>query len=124
MSRVKNILHSSFVIRGDATIEEAMGAITDNQRGAVVVVGEGGVFAGIVSDGDIRRGMMRGAIIHAPLLKILNQNALVITETEAKNGKGEDILSDRSDVTVLPVVDSRNVLTDVLIRNPSKRKEL
>lgn len=76
-----------------------------------------------MADGDIRRAMLRGATRMTPVSKIVNMNAMVITETEAKAGRADEIFQQESSITILPVVSDRNTLIDVLIREPKKRKE-
>ena len=119
----KDLQNNSLVITPEMTIEDAMGAITDNQRGCVAVADDEGVFEGVVSDGDIRRAMLRGATRITPVSKIVNMNATVITETEAKEGRADEIFQQESSINILPIVDDRNILIDVLIREPKKRKE-
>ena len=118
----KDILNSSFVIDNSSSIEEAMGAITDNQRGSVIVVNENNVFEGVISDGDIRRAMLQGATRMAPISKFVNMNATVITEKDAKEGKGNHVFESHSDINIIPVLNEKNNLIDVLIRDPKKRK--
>lgn len=120
----KKLTHGSLAITHDATIEEAMGAITDNQRGCVAVVRDQNIFEGVVSDGDIRRAMLQGATRLTPVTKIINMNATVITEDEARRGRAEEIFNTESSINILPVVDTKNTLVDVLIREPKKRKTL
>jgi len=119
-----NLQNSSLVLHTTATIEEAMGAITDNQRGTVVIVDDDFIFQGVVSDGDMRRAMLQGATRLTPVSKIVNMNATVIEEKEAAAGKAEEVFNQKSDIRALPVVDAHNKLVDVIIRDPEKRKEL
>jgi len=118
----KKILKSSFVISKDASIEKAMGAITDNQRGSVVVVDESWHLRGIVSDGDIRRGMLRGATILTPVSKVVNMNPVTLLKNDSMLKESERIFEKESSINILPVVNKDNVLIDVIVRDPQKRK--
>ncbi len=118
----KDILNSSFVVSMASTIEEAMGAITDNQRGAVFVVDAKGHLIGVLADGDIRRAMLGGAMLQTPVEKIVNLNPITLTEREVKAGKGDEIFQEEMSFTLLPVVGAGNVLVDILVREPKKRK--
>jgi CBS domain-containing protein len=120
----KDILQSSYVITSNASVREAMGAITDNQRGAVIVVDNRGHLHGVVSDGDIRRAMLGGATLDAPVEKITNLRPIILTESDVERGRGKEIFEKEASVTLLPVVGPKNVLRDVLVRDPKKRKDL
>lgn len=118
-----DLKNSPFVINENSSIREAMGAITDNQRGTIVVVGSNFLFQGLVTDGDIRRGMLKGATIETPISKILNTNPVVLNRNDFKAGKAEKIFSEESSINVLPVIDENNKLINIAIRSPQKRKE-
>ena len=108
----------------NASVQEAMERITDNQRGAVIVVDDSFCLQGVVSDGDIRRAMLRGATLFTPVAKILNPNAVSITEPEAASGRAQEIFQKESSINILPVVNENNQVVAVAIRNPGQRKTL
>jgi len=115
-----DLKNSSFVIRAGLLIKDAMEAITDNQRGCVVVADDNFTLQGIASDGDIRRAMLKGATLQTPILKVLNTNPVVVFSSR----EAEDIFQKESSINVLPVVNKNNKLIDVAIRDPQVRKEL
>jgi len=116
--------NNSFVVNINNSIQDAMGAITDNQRGTVVVVGDDLTFHGVVSDGDIRRALLKGATQLTPLSKIINMSARTVTEAEAKEGVVDEIFQKDNSVNLLPVVNDKNILVDVAVRNPKERKDI
>lgn len=119
-----NLNNSNLVVLTSSSIQEAMERITDNQRGAVTVIDEELVLRGVVSDGDIRRAMLRGATMVTPVDKILNPNPVSLTPAEAKVGRALEIFTHEPSINILPVIDNHNKLLEVLIRNPEHRKEL
>lgn len=44
----------------------------------VLVTNKDGVFEGTISDGDVRRGLLRGLDMRSPLSEILHRNALIV----------------------------------------------
>lgn len=121
---MKDIFENSFVIMESQTLGDAMRVITNNQRGAVVVVAEDGLFRGVASDGDIRRAMVKGAILLTPIYKVINPNASVVKKGPNTSEKAEKIFETRADIHLIPVTDENNVFVDVIIRNPGERKVL
>jgi arabinose-5-phosphate isomerase len=119
-----DIKNSSFVINENASIQQAMESITDNQRGTAIVVDDEFYLVGIVADGDIRRAMVSGATVLAPISKIVNINPTVITKDEFNSEKITEVFGSKSDIEIIPVVDEKNKLVNLAVRNPEKRKEL
>lgn len=108
--------NSNFVVGEDTTIDEAMKAITSNKKGAAVVVDSSNRVAGILSDGDIRRSLVKGATLMTQVQKVMNQNVQTVNE------KDKEILSDprkffdeNRHIHLLPVVGKNNKLVDILV---------
>lgn len=116
-----DLIAQNVVASEGTTIEEAMRMMTDNQRGAIVVVDDEFVYKGIVSDGDVRRGLVRGATQFAPVSKIVNVNARVLQEKEKE--KAEELFKEQAAITLIPVVGEGNTLVDVMVRDKHLRKD-
>lgn len=62
----------------DATIRDAIRNLDQVAIKIVLVVNPAGQLAGTISDGDIRRGLLKGADLNSPISMILHENALVV----------------------------------------------
>ncbi|MBM3942636.1 MAG: CBS domain-containing protein [SAR202 cluster bacterium] len=100
-----------FTITTSGSIREAMVKITANKHRVVVVL-DGKKVVGTVSDGDIRRALLRGVLSIAPVNNIMNVNCIVSQERDPEK-LAEIIRKER--VTVLPVVDQSSVLVDIFL---------
>ncbi len=98
------------VARGDS-IRQAMEKITRNIHRVVVVL-DGRRVVGTVSDGDIRRALLREVMLIAPVEKIMNVNCRVTRESDPVRQR-EALLREKT--TVLPVVDPAGDLVDVVL---------
>ena len=90
-------------IGADATLREAMAAI---DRGAVemaLAVDGSGRLVGIVTDGDIRRGILNGCTTESRVSAVLNREPLCLAESAGR----EQILAEmgRRGIRQLPLVD-------------------
>lgn len=113
---MENVLKSSICIVDTATIGEALVSITENRKGAAIVVNGDGMLIGVVSDGDIRRALVRGATTMAPIAKVVNDNArFVVSAREAKK-EAQRIFDSAIGITIVPVVDENNRVVDVFER--------
>jgi len=120
MKKRQEFVTQNLVLNSSSSIEEALVAITDNQRGAVIVVDDDFILRGVASDGDLRRGMLHGATAIAPVSKIMNTNARAIRD----RSEGEEVFKENAAITLLPVVDKENRVIDVLVRDKHVRKAI
>ena len=116
-----NIQESNFVVTEGTTIKDAMAAITDNHRGAVAIVSEAGNLVGVVSDGDIRRALVKNVSLHSSVSDIANLNPVTILDEPDYQKKCVGIFQDNVAVHMLPVVDGNNKLVDIVVRNSESK---
>ncbi len=88
----------------DQTVEEAISEIDRKKLGASLVVDDGLVLQGIVTDGDIRRSLLkRKDIMGLRVEKIMSASPKMIDE-EKKVAEAVALM-EHSAITVLPIVD-------------------
>jgi dTDP-glucose pyrophosphorylase len=106
-------LDAALLVAPSASVREALETITKNSRQAVMVVADDGRLVGLVTDGDIRRGFLRGITIDGQIADIMNPHPITapagITREEAL------ALMQRRSLRHLPVVDSGRRLLDVML---------
>ncbi len=61
-----------------ATIQQAIGNLDQVGIKIVLVVNEDGKLEGTISDGDIRRGLLKGLGMNSPITNVIHRNALVV----------------------------------------------
>ena len=66
------------ILKTDATIGEAIRNLDQVAIKIVLVCNEAGILEGTVSDGDIRRGLLKGLDMDSPVLSVTHRNALVV----------------------------------------------
>ncbi len=67
------------ILKDDATIEQAIRNLNQVAIKIVIVVNGTGKLLGTLSDGDIRRGLLRGKSLDSKIFDIINPNPLVVT---------------------------------------------
>ncbi len=65
---------AKFVIEDTRTIRAAMQAISDNWREVVLVADREGRVVGLVTDGDIRRGLLSGLTMESPVRGVMTKD--------------------------------------------------
>ncbi len=106
MRDVMQVRGANPLVTADKTVQEALFVITSSRMGAVSVIDEEGMLVGIITDGDIRRGLEAGggeSILTKPATSVMTRNPVTITgdELAAKAVK----IMEAKEINDLPVVD-------------------
>lgn len=107
---VADIMHGGEdnpLVRGTATVQEALFIITDKGLGAVSVVDENNIMIGVLTDGDIRRGLSKGfGFLERPVTELMTKAPKTITQEKLAAQALHVMESNRPrPITVLPVID-------------------
>ena len=106
-------LDAALRVPQSASVREALETITKNSRQAVMVVDGDGRLVGIVTDGDIRRGLLRGVAVDGRVADLMNRQPVT---TLAGTARGEAlVLMQQRSLRHLPVVDAAGRLVDVML---------
>jgi dTDP-glucose pyrophosphorylase len=73
-----NQIWQQAILPSSATIEEAIRNLNQTGIKIVLVTNQLGVFEGTISDGDLRRGLLKGLDINSSIKDIVHQNAFVV----------------------------------------------
>lgn len=66
------------ILSNQSTIEQAIRNLDRVAIKIILIVNEKGELEGTISDGDIRRGLLKGLNINSPIANIIQRNALVV----------------------------------------------
>lgn len=101
------------LIGPDETIRNTLLVIDHEAFRAAFIVGGGRKLLGMVTDGDIRRGLLRGIGLDSPVEEVMNRQPAIFTKEEASPERIRTLLESRRLLHV-PVVDEEGVLIDVV----------
>ncbi|WP_196593072.1 KpsF/GutQ family sugar-phosphate isomerase [Pectinatus sottacetonis] len=110
---VENVMHSGEdnpVIGKDKTAKEALFLMTDKGLGATSVVDENNKFIGLITDGDIRRGLSQGIeFLNEPVERLMTKSPITIAQNKMA-AQALSIMEKHKPrpITVLPVIDTEN----------------
>jgi dTDP-glucose pyrophosphorylase len=105
-------LNPGLALLPSATVREALEAITKNGRQAVAVTDEAGRLAGILTDGDVRRGMLRGASLDSAVQDVMNRRPVVGPANLTRDAALA--FMQRREIRHLPLVDAGRRLVDLV----------
>ena len=116
---VGNIMHKGDenpIVLADTTVQDALFVITDKGLGAVSVVDENGIMQGVLTDGDIRRGLSKGVdFLQRPVRELMTANPKTITQDKLAAQALHLMESNKpKPITVLPVLDENRKVIGLL----------
>src|SRR3974390_2545141 len=105
---------ATFVISADVTICDAIARLDAAGIGALAVCSVDYKLCGILTDGDVRRAVIKAKPLDAPCHAIATRNPIVAPPSTTRLQSLH--LMNRHDVDHLPIVDEQGVLQDLLLR--------
>lgn len=116
---VEDIMHSGTenpLVKADISVQDALFVITDKGLGAVSVVDDDNKMLGVLTDGDIRRGLSKGVdFLKRPVTELMTASPKTITKEKLAAQALHIMESNRpKQITVLPVVDAENHVIGLL----------
>lgn len=104
------------VVKGETTVQEALFVITDKGLGAVSIVDDTGKMIGVLTDGDIRRGLSKGVdFLKRPVTELMTTKPKTITKDKLAAAALHIMESNHPKlITVLPVIDEEKKVIGLL----------
>ena len=105
---MSNELWRQTLLHGDATIKDAINVLNVSGLRIVLAVDENEKLLGTISDGDIRRGLLKGLQLENSLAAIWNHKAIVVPENMSTEMVKELMLVNK--IQQIPIVDENQHL--------------
>ena len=100
------------VVSADMPVKEAIARIDASGIQAALVLDAGGRLSGVLTDGDVRRAILRGQSLDAPTSEVMNKNA---TSAPAATPREEMLaLMRRKGIHHLPLLDETGRVVDLV----------
>lgn len=110
-------LHETPHLReADLSLRNVLAVMNDSKLGFVAVVGEDGGLRGIVTDGDLRRAVMKhlDCLADLPRANLLNRHPLTVNEDATVSDMLAQVCQASRPILFLPVVDRAGKLSGVV----------
>lgn len=95
------------------TIKEVLQKLDLNSKGTVIVVGEGNKLLGTVTDGDIRRALLRGMTIDENITSVYKKDCFYFTQGEYCEDEAKKIFNNYQ-IRLIPIVDKNMIVQGAL----------
>ena len=90
----------------NATLQQAIRNLDQVAIKILMVVNDAGELEGTISDGDIRRGLLKGLDISSPITTVIHRNALVVPPEMGREMVLQLMVANK--IQQIPVVDGRH----------------
>lgn len=100
----------SFIGARSLSIVDAMGKIDINSKGILFIVDENGSLVGSLTDGDIRRWLLKSGKITATVVEAMNPCPCTLTRAM----DALRIMKDKS-ITAIPIIDTNRNIVDICL---------
>jgi dTDP-glucose pyrophosphorylase len=94
------------ILPASATIAQAIRSLDEVAIKIILIANKTGVLEGTISDGDIRRGLLKGLDMNSPLLSIIHKNALVVPPEMSRELVMQLMVANK--IHQIPVVDEQH----------------
>ncbi|MHC1718187.1 MAG: SIS domain-containing protein [Acidaminococcaceae bacterium] len=116
---VADVMHAGDenpLVKGDMKVQDALFIITDKGLGAVSVVDDENKMIGVLTDGDIRRGLSQGfSFLTRPVTELMTKAPKTITQDKLAAEALHLMESNKPrPITVLPVIDDQKHVIGLL----------
>lgn len=108
-----------FLISGESTVVEALQKLDQNTRGILFVTNREHRLLGTVTDGDIRRWLIKTGELQGQVRQIMNPSPKVIYRKE-KSMANE--FMKKYAITALPVINAKGVISDIIFRLDTEKE--
>jgi dTDP-glucose pyrophosphorylase len=93
------------LLPADATMQQAIGNLSDSSLQIALVVSPEGFLLGTLTDGDIRRGLLKGKDMKSPIDDIIFRQPLVVPPQMTRETMLQLMLANR--IHSLPIIDEK-----------------
>ncbi len=104
--------YEKLLISPDASVKKAL-QLLDETAEKILLVSHNKTLLGVLTDGDIRRWILKNGNLNDPVRFVMNANPIVITPEYIKDAK--KLMNDKK-VEALPVVNAEFEIVDIVFR--------
>ena len=102
---------ADFLIQSGSSIKEAMRQIDKNAKGIVYIVQDKKLI-GVLTDGDVRRFLLKNGDLNENVSIIMNKNPIVL---DIEHEKETHTLLEQNKIRSLPIIDEKNEIIRIYI---------
>lgn len=100
-----------FLIDEENTIETALFKIENNNHRCLIVLNANKKVVGTISDGDIRKVLLKHRLLSTPIKEVMNNNFIWLNKDSID--KAKEIFNNLH-IFIIPIIDDKNNLEEII----------
>tara|TARA_B100000965_G_scaffold400592_1_gene422772 strand:+ start:1149 stop:2204 length:1056 start_codon:yes stop_codon:yes gene_type:complete len=113
---------NKIIVSSSINLKESLNIINDGGIQAALVVDEHNIFLGIVTDGDVRRHLLKNGDLEAPISDLIHKNKSIVSyiedETELKK------LFNKKKINHIPILNSDDHIISIALRSDINNEKI
>ena len=105
--------YEKVLVKGDVSLKKALKQMNDVALEVLIIIDDKNKLLGIVTDGDVRRALLKKIDFNKPISSIMTQNPVTISSPADKNRALK--LMKKYDIRHIPVVDKNNRVVNLFL---------
>jgi dTDP-glucose pyrophosphorylase/predicted transcriptional regulator len=101
------------LIKSDKSLKFALKQIDQTELQVLIVIDNEEKILGLITDGDIRRAIIKGINLQTPVKNIMTKNPIIMTKKDNKNNALN--LMKQHDIRHIPIVDDNNKIVEIYL---------
>ncbi|NLK95013.1 MAG: CBS domain-containing protein [Clostridiales bacterium] len=110
----------NLIIKSNCTVRDALKKIDKESKGIALITDENNKFLGTITDGDIRRWILKNGSMDENVCKVMNSKPIVLRDYE--ENKAKNIMT-KNGITAVPILSKENEVIKVLFLYDFNYKE-
>jgi len=102
------------IIIKNISIKDAIKQLDVTAKKILFIVNNNNQLIGTLTDGDVRRWILKNGSFNEPVSKIMNRNTIFLNINNKDNAKKN---IEEKNIDALPIVNDKNVIVDIIFRN-------
>jgi len=102
------------IIIKNISIKDAIKQLDVTAKKILFIVNNNNQLIGTLTDGDVRRWILKNGSFNEPVSKIMNRNPIFLNINNKDNAKKN---IEEKNIDALPIVNDKNVIVDIIFRN-------
>ncbi|MBO6960201.1 MAG: nucleotidyltransferase family protein [Prochlorococcus marinus CUG1438] len=105
-----------YFLRPEATLREAFKTIENNRGNIALIVDPDDKLMGLVTDGNVRRGLLNGLDLDAKVLNVMTEKMIFLKSSLHSLKATAEALMIKHDIQQIPVINEKGIVIDLLLR--------
>ncbi|MBK5240788.1 nucleotidyltransferase family protein [Clostridium sp.] len=100
-----------FIVYEDVTIREGLKRIDEDAKGIIFVIDKDDKFLGTITDGDIRRWILKNGSMDSKVAEVMNSKSVFIFENDKQ--KAKEVMVEKF-ITAVPILNNDRKVIDII----------